>query len=81
MNKETLEEVAEKESEVQGWGKYESTPEQHAIKYSFINGYNLAEKSLYSEEEVKLLLDKVLIDHSDIVLADIPKWFENNKKK
>jgi hypothetical protein len=36
---------------------------------------------MYSEEEVKLLLDKVLIDHSDIVLADIPEWFEQFKKK
>jgi hypothetical protein len=39
------------------------------------------EEKSYTEEEVKLLLDKVLIDHSDIVLADIPEWFENNKKK
>jgi hypothetical protein len=39
------------------------------------------EERMYNEEEVKLLLDKVLIDHSDIVLADIPEWFENNKKK
>jgi hypothetical protein len=39
------------------------------------------QEKMYSEEELKLLLDKVLIDHSDIVLADIPEWFENNKKK
>jgi hypothetical protein len=38
------------------------------------------EEKSYTEEEVKLLLDKVLIDYSDIVLADIPEWFEKNKK-
>jgi hypothetical protein len=34
----TVEEAAEKESEVQGWGKYESTSEQYGIKQAFING-------------------------------------------
>jgi hypothetical protein len=47
----------------------------------FTQGAKWMEERMYSEEEVKLLLDKVLIDHSDIVLADIPEWFENNKKK
>jgi hypothetical protein len=38
-------------------------------------------KRMYSEEEVRLILDKTLIEYSDIVLADIPEWFEQNKKK
>jgi hypothetical protein len=50
-------------------------------KLFFKDGAKLVEERMYSDEEVKLLLDKVLIDHSDIVLADIPEWFENNKKK
>jgi hypothetical protein len=71
MNKETLEEAAENQ-----WGNVHKTG-----LLGFIDGAKWMEERSYSEEEVKLLLDKVLIDHSDIVLADIPEWFENNKKK
>ena len=35
----------------------------------------------YSEEEVKHIIDKTLIEYSDYVLADIPEWFEQFKKK
>lgn len=41
---------------------------------------NSAER-MYSEEEVKVILDKTLIEYSDKVLADIPEWFEQFKKK
>ena len=74
--------------------KKQETLEEAALNYSIYNeqinkaiqeavkfGSKWMEERMYSEEEVKLLLDKVLIDHSDIVLADIPEWFENNKKK
>jgi hypothetical protein len=36
---------------------------------------------MYSEEEVKQIIDATLIEHSDFVLADIPEWFEQFKKK
>jgi hypothetical protein len=35
----------------------------------------------YSEEEVKQIIDATLIAHSDFVLADVPEWFEQFKKK
>ena len=74
MNKETLEEAAKNYSI---YNEQVNKAIQEAVKF----GAKLVEERMYSEEEVKLLLDKVLIDHSDIVLADIPEWFENNKKK
>ena len=39
------------------------------------------EKRMYSEEEVKQIINKTLIEYSDFVLADIPHWFEQFKKK
>jgi hypothetical protein len=53
INKETLEELAENQSEIQGWGKYEDYSEQYAIKSAFINGYQLAQEIMYSEKEMK----------------------------
>jgi hypothetical protein len=50
----------------------------------FWSGYRVGVKSKersYSEEQVKLILDKTLIEYSDIVLADIPEWFDQFKKK
>ena len=38
---EEIEKIAEKESEVQGWGKYDGTSEQYGIKQAFINGVKL----------------------------------------
>ena len=38
---EEIEKIAEKESEVQGWGKYDGTSEQCGIKQAFINGAKL----------------------------------------
>ena len=39
------------------------------------------QEKMYSEEEVKQIIDKTLIEYSDFVLADIPHWFEQFKKK
>ena len=36
---------------------------------------------MYSEEEVKEIIEATLIEYSDFVLADIPEWFEQFKKK
>jgi len=35
----------------------------------------------YSEEEVLEIIEATLIEYSDFVLADIPEWFEQFKKK
>jgi len=81
---EKIEEAAEKyveDFDLSFYDTVEEIPVKEIAKNDFISGAKWMEKRMYSEEEVKLLLDKVLIDHSDIVLADIPEWFENNKKK
>jgi hypothetical protein len=36
---------------------------------------------MYSEEEVLQIIEATLITYSDFVLADIPEWFEQFKKK
>jgi len=36
---------------------------------------------MYSEEEVKQIIEATLIEYSDYVLADIPEWFDQFKKK
>jgi hypothetical protein len=49
MKQETLEEAAEKETEIQGWGEYEGLSEQYAIKQAFINGAKWQAERMYSE--------------------------------
>ena len=55
------------------------------IKSTFLNGFEKGAKwqqeRMYSEEEVKQIIDKTLIEYSDYVLADISHWFEQFKKK
>jgi hypothetical protein len=48
---------------------------------NWIAGANYQAERMYSEEEVKQIIDATLIEHSDFVLADIPEWFEQFKKK
>lgn len=38
------------------------------------------QEKMYSEEEVKNIIEKTLIEYSDYVLADIPEWFEQFSK-
>ena len=53
MKKETLEEAAEKQCEIEGWGLYEGLSEQYAIKNAFIEGAKWQQEQilefLYSE--------------------------------
>ena len=74
--KKELEEVAKNESEYlgdwQGTDRYQQ---------GFIEGAKRLQERMYSEEEVKHIIEKTLIEYSDYVLADIPKWFEKFKKK
>jgi hypothetical protein len=74
---ETLEEVAEKESEVQGWGKYESTSEQYGIKQAFIKGAKWQQERMYSEEEVFEIIALFVNDAPH----NTKEWFEQFKKK
>ena len=48
---------------------------------NWIAGAEWQAERMYSEEEVKQIIDATLIEHSDFVLADIPEWFEQFKKK
>ena len=54
---------------------------KHDIISAFNNGAKWQAERMYSEEEVKQIIDATLIAHSDFVLADVPKWFEQFKKK
>lgn len=45
------------------------------------DGAKYMQKQMYSEEEVKHIIEKTLIEYSDYVLADIPEWFEQFKKR
>jgi hypothetical protein len=47
----------------------------------FIAGAKLQAERMYSEKEVKQIIEATLIEYSDFVLADIPEWFEQFKKK
>ena len=52
-NQLEVEKLAEKQSEILGWGKYEGLSEQNGFKDAYINGYNKAKETLYTEEQVK----------------------------
>lgn len=73
MKQETLEEAAERYAELSYYNRDDVN--------AFVNGTKWQAERMYSEEEVKLILDKTLIEYSDKVLADIPEWFEQFKKK
>jgi len=68
--------------------KQETTLEEKAEEYEYTDGIygfkagaKWQAKRMYTEEEVKQIIEATLIEHSDFVLADIPKWFKQFKKK
>ena len=70
MNKETLEEAAA------------NLADPNICKTdNWIAGAKWQAERMYSEEEVKQIIDATLIEYSDFVLADVPEWFEQFKKK
>jgi hypothetical protein len=90
-DKETLEEAAERYCE-KVWGGYKDDVFKHddiitdstlseISKTDFIAGAKWQQERMYSEEEVKQIIETTLIEYSDFVLADIPEWFEQFKKK
>jgi hypothetical protein len=72
MKYETLEDAAD------NWVR---KPVIGTKRESFIAGANWQAERCYSEEEVKQIIEATLIEYSDYVLADIPEWFEQFKKK
>ena len=83
MEQETLEEAAENyndDFQIKGGSKAPHIKNQHIMNH-FIAGAKWQQERMYSEEEVKQIIDATLIEHSDFVLADIPEWFEQFKKK
>jgi hypothetical protein len=72
MKYETLEDAAD------NWVR---KPVIGTKRESFIAGANWQAERMYSEEEVKQIIEATLIEYSDYVLADIPEWFEQFKKK
>jgi len=64
-NELEVEKLAEKQSEILGWGKYEGLSEQNGFKDSYLNGYNKAKETLYTKEQVIKAIDLArLIDYN-----------------
>jgi hypothetical protein len=68
--------------------KQETTLEEKAEEYEYTDGIygfkagaKWQAKRMYTEEEVKQIIEATLIEYSDFVLADIPEWYEQFKKK
>jgi hypothetical protein len=80
MEQETLEEAAEFWDAKQTILEFEKSSNR-PFKKAFEQGAKWQAERMYSEEEVKQIIDATLIEHSDFVLADIPEWFEQFKKK
>ena len=75
MKQETLEEAAKQ------YAKQYALSTRHISHIGFEDGAKWQAERMYSEEEVKQIIDATLIAHSDFVLADVPEWFEQFKKK
>jgi hypothetical protein len=77
--KETLEEAAEYYAH-NNFNMHE-TNSYKELKKGFEAGVKWQAERMYSEEEVLQIIEATLITYSDFVLADIPEWFEQFKKK
>lgn len=56
---EHIEKLAEEQSKILGWGEYKGLSEQNGFKDAYINGYNKAKETLYTEEQVTEAMLKV----------------------
>ena len=84
MKQETLEEAAERiypTTFVAIFTQRDKVDKNAERRKIFIEGAKCQQERMYSEEEVKQIIDKTLIEYSDYVLADISHWFEQFKKK
>jgi hypothetical protein len=79
-DKETLEKAAERLYPNEGYNEEVYCDIGELSREIFIEGAKWQAERMYSEEEVKQIIELTLIEYSDFVLADIPHWFENFKK-
>jgi len=94
MTKETLEEAAQRLS-TNAYIKYSVKDNKLSLneqihrnggfivgfKEGMVEGIKWQSKRMYSEEEVKQIIELTLIEYSDFVLSDVPHWFIQFKKK
>ena len=78
MKKETIEEAAQKY--VEG-GIYLNEAEKQQTEISFYEGANWQAKRMYSEEDVQVILSKLLFDLKHKGIPNSVDWFEQFKKK
>jgi hypothetical protein len=79
---ETLEKLADKWVFETNGHKWSNNNNEAGDNFgSFIAGFKEAEKTLYSEEEVQLMLSKLLFDIKHKKAENSVKWFEQFKKK
>ena len=80
MTQETLEEVAFENSIDYKPFEYNLSPQKY-FEYGFIKGAKWQAERSYSEEEVQLILSKLLFDIKHKKAENSVKWFEQFKKK
>jgi hypothetical protein len=89
MKKETIEEAAEKYGKEVA-DKYKNRIDLTHDEQIYLVGGNIVgfkegakwqEQKMYTEEEVKQIIDKTLIEYTDLDLSDVPHWFIQFKKK
>ena len=90
MEKETLEEVAEKyndDFQIKGGSKAPHIKNVHIMNH-FIEGAKWQQEKSYSEEEVKFQANKLLNDllykqgfNTNVIGGIVNEWFEQFKKK
>lgn len=76
-NEILLEKSAEEQSKILGWGEYQGLSEQNGFKDAYINGYNKAKETLYTEEEVLQLLLRL---QQTKAYDNLYEWFKQLKK-
>ena len=74
-------ELQQESAETASENKYGLSDQYWKDRIGFMHGAKWQAERMYSEEEVKQIIEATLIEYSDFVLADIPQWFEQFKKK
>ena len=77
----TQKELQQESAETASENKYGLSDQYWKDRIGFVHGAKWQAERMYSEEEVKQIIEATLIEYSDFVLADIQEWFEQFKKK
>jgi hypothetical protein len=80
LYKETLEEAAKQYAIKEDAGEGDDRKISE-INSDFLEGAKWQQEKMYTEEEVKQIIDKTLIEYTDLDLSDVPHWFIQFKKK